>query len=103
MKIRKRDERRRRAMDLQLRNFPLVFTLAAAVVTPAFGPAAAGTVGPANGGRAKAPTVPAFSGVLGHPPLGLHPRPSGPTAPAHRSPPPPHTPTILTTAAHHTP
>src|SRR5260370_30251521 len=85
MKIRKRDERRRRAMDLQLRNFPLVFTLAAAVVTPAFGPAVAATVGPANGGSESAESVPDFSGFWVHPLPGFEPLPSGPTALVNRS------------------
>src|SRR6202049_1158018 len=53
-----RNERRRKAMDSHWRNFPLAFTLAAAVATPAFGQAVAPTVGSANGGSESAEAIP---------------------------------------------
>jgi hypothetical protein len=67
-------------MYLQWRNFPLVFTLAAAVVTPAFGQAVAPTVGAANGGSEGAESIPDFSGFWVHPLPGFEPLSSGPTA-----------------------
>jgi hypothetical protein len=80
-----RDEKGRRAMDLQLRNFPLVFTLA--FVTPALGQAVAPTVGPAFGGSESAESIPDFSGFWVHPLPGFEPLTSGPTAGQPRAPP----------------
>src|SRR5258708_16423585 len=70
----------RKAMDSQWRNFPLVFTLAAAVVTPAFGQAAAPTVGPAGSGEESPAPIPDFWGLWVHGLPGFEPLPSGPTA-----------------------
>jgi hypothetical protein len=62
-------------MDLRCRHLPLVFTLAAAVVTPAF----------AQTGTTTA-SIPDFSGVWWHPSLpGLEPLASGPTSLKNRS------------------
>ncbi len=72
-------------MDSQWRNFPLVFTLAAAVVTPAFGQAVAPKVGPADGGSESAEAIPDFSGIWVHALPGFEPLPSGPTALVNRS------------------
>src|SRR5260370_31955167 len=72
-------------MDLQWRNFSLVFTLTAAVATPAFGQALAPTVGPAYIGSESAESVPDFSGFWVHPLPGFEPLPSGPTALVNRS------------------
>ena len=72
-------------MDSQWRNFPLVFTLAAAVVTPAFGQAVAPTVGPAGSGEESAASIPDFSGLWVHGLPGFEPLPSGPTALVNRS------------------
>ena len=72
-------------MDLQWRNFPLVFTLAAVVVTPAFGQAAAALAGPAYGGSESAESIPDFSGFWVHPLPGFEPLPSGPTALVNRA------------------
>ena len=60
-------------MDLQRRNFPLVITLAAAFVTPAFGPS----------GSAK--SIPDFSGIWAHANPGFEPLSSGPTSLVNRS------------------
>jgi hypothetical protein len=70
-------------MDLQLRNFPLVLSLAAVAVTPPFGQPAASAVGPAVGGSAK--SIPDFSGVWLHTLPGFELLPSGPTALVNRS------------------
>jgi hypothetical protein len=78
-------QKRRRTMDSQWRNFRLVFTLAVAVVTPAFGQAVAPTVGPANGGSEGAEAIPDFSGIWVHSIPGFEPLPSGPTALVNRS------------------
>src|SRR3979490_1751451 len=72
-------------MDSQWRNFPLVFTLAAAVVTPAFGQAVAPPVGPAGNGEESAASIPDFSGIWVHSLPGFEPLPSGPTALVNRS------------------
>jgi len=72
-------------MDSQSRNFRLVFTLAAAVVTPALGQVVAPTVGPANGGSEGAEVIPDFSGIWAHALPGFEPLPSGPTALVNRS------------------
>jgi hypothetical protein len=77
--------RRRKAMDSQWRNFPLVFALAAAVVTPAFGQAVAPKVGPTNGGSESAEEIPDFSGIWVHALPGFEPLSSGPTALVNRS------------------
>src|SRR5882757_8205982 len=67
------DERRRRAMDLPWRNFPLVITLAAAVVTLAFGQSE------------SAESIPDFSGIWTHANPGFEPLASGPTSLINRS------------------
>jgi hypothetical protein len=72
-------------MDSQSRNFRLVFTLAAALVTPALGQVVAPTVGPANGGSEGAEVIPDFSGIWAHALPGFEPLPSGPTALVNRS------------------
>jgi hypothetical protein len=63
----------------------LVFTLATAVATPAFGQAVAPTVGSANGGSESAEVIPDFSGLWVHALPGFEPLPSGPTALVNRS------------------
>src|SRR5580704_583806 len=68
------------AMDSQWRNFPLVFTLAVAVVTPALGQAVALTVGPGGSGEEGAATIPDFTGIWVHGLPGFEPLASGPTA-----------------------
>jgi hypothetical protein len=60
-------------MDLRWRNFPLVLTLAAAVVTPAFGRSE------------SAKSVPDLSGMWVHANPGFEPMASGPTALVNRS------------------
>jgi hypothetical protein len=72
-------------MHSQWRNLPLVFTLAAAVVTPAFGQAVAPKGGPADGGSESAEATPDFSGIWVHALPGFEPLPSGPTALVNRS------------------
>ena len=72
-------------MDSQWRNFPLVVTLAAAVVTPAFGQAVTPTVGPAGSGEEGATSIPDFGGLWVHGLPGFEPLPSGPTALVNRS------------------
>jgi hypothetical protein len=72
-------------MDLQWRNFPLVLTLAAAVVTPALGQLVGPAVGPAIGGRESAESIPDFSGIWVHANPGFEPLPSGATALVNRS------------------
>jgi hypothetical protein len=72
-------------MDLQCRNLPLIFTVAAVVVTPAFGQAVAPTVGPAGSGEESAASIPDFSGIWVHSIPGFEPMPSGPTALVNRS------------------
>jgi hypothetical protein len=62
-------------MDLQRRNFPLVLTLAAAFVTPAFG----------QGGSGSAESIPDFSGRWAHANPGFEPLASGPTSLVNRS------------------
>jgi hypothetical protein len=64
-------------MELQWRNLPLVFTLAAAVATPAFGQA--------NGGSESAEAIPDLSGIWQHALPGFEPLASGPTALVNRS------------------
>ena len=80
-----RNERGRKAMNSPWRNFPLIFTLAAAVVTPAFGQAVAPTVGPAGSGEESGASIPDFSGVWDHGIPGFEPLASGPTALVNRS------------------
>ena len=72
-------------MDLQWRNLSLVFTLAAAVATPAFGQAVPPKVGPANGGSEGVEAIPDFTGLWVHALPGFEPLPSGPTALVNRS------------------
>ncbi len=72
-------------MDSQWRNFPLVFMLAAAVVTPVFGQAVAPTVGPAGSEEESAASIPDLSGIWVHSIPGFEPLPSGPTALVNRS------------------
>jgi hypothetical protein len=72
-------------MNLQRRNFLLVVTVAAAAATPAFGQAAAPTVGPANSGKQSAASIPDFSGIWVHSIPGFEPLPSGPTSLVNRS------------------
>ena len=67
-------------MDSQWRNFSLAFTLAAAVVTPAFGQAVAPTVGPSGSEEESAASFPDFSGIWVHSIPGFEPLASGPTA-----------------------
>src|SRR6516162_2926682 len=75
----------RKAMNLQWRNFPLTFALAAAAVTPAFGQAVAATVGPAGSGEENGASIPDFSGRWEHGIPGFEPLASGPTALVNRS------------------
>jgi hypothetical protein len=77
--------KRQKAMASLWRNFPLVFTVAAAVVTPAFGQAAAPTVGPAGSEEESASSIPDFSGIWVHSIPGFEPLRSGPTALVNRS------------------
>jgi hypothetical protein len=72
-------------MNLQWRNFSLLFALAAAVATPAFGQAVAPAVGPSNGGSEGAEVIPDLSGIWVHALPGFEPLPSGPTALVNRS------------------
>jgi hypothetical protein len=72
-------------MDMRWRNLPLVFSLVAAVVTPAFGQTAAPAVGSANGGEESAASLPDFSGIWVHSLPGFEPLRSGPTAMVNRS------------------
>src|SRR5437588_3757344 len=60
-------------MDLQWRDFPLVLTLAAAFVTPAFGQSQ------------SAQSIPDLSGIWEHANPGFEPLASGPTALVNRS------------------
>jgi hypothetical protein len=71
-------------MNLQWRDSLLIFTVAAAVATPAFGQATAPTVGPANSGKERAASIPDFSGIWLHS-NGYEPLPSGPTSLVNRS------------------
>src|SRR5438105_8088968 len=80
-----RDNEGGEQMDLHWRNFSLVFTLGAAVVTPAFGQAVAPTVGSANVGSESAESIPDFSGSWVHPLPGFEPLPSGATTLVNRS------------------
>jgi hypothetical protein len=75
---------REESMNLQRRDFLLVVSLAAAVVTPAFGQAAAPTIGPANSGKESAAPIPDFSGIWLHS-NGYEPLPSEPTSLVNRS------------------
>jgi len=72
-------------MHLRWRNFPLLLTLAAAFVTPAFGQEAAPAVGLAMGGSDGAQSIPDFSGSWLHANPGFEPLPFGPTALINRS------------------
>jgi hypothetical protein len=72
-------------MDSQWRNFSLAFTLAAAVVTPAFGQSVAPTVGPSGSEEESAASFPDFSGIWVHSIPGFEPLRSGPTALVNRS------------------
>jgi hypothetical protein len=71
-------------MNLQWRDSLLVFAVAAAVATPAFGQAVAPTVGPADSGKGSAAPIPDFSGIWLHS-NGYEPLPSGPTSLVNRS------------------
>jgi hypothetical protein len=71
-------------MDLQWRNFPLVFAIAAAVVTPALAQAGPPWLGSAGSGEEDA-SIPDLSGVWLHTLPGFEPLPSGPTALINRS------------------
>jgi hypothetical protein len=66
---------------LQRRDFPLVLTLVAAVVTPALGQ----TVGSAIGGSECGKSVPDFVGIWVHAKPGFEPLASGPTVLVNRS------------------
>ena len=72
-------------MDIHWPNFRLVFALAAAIGTPAFGQAVAPTVGPAIGGSESAESIPDLSGIWVHGLPGFEPLASGPTALVNRS------------------
>jgi hypothetical protein len=72
-------------MDSQWRNFSLVFAVAAAAATPAFGQAGSPTVGLTGGGEAHSASIPDLSGIWLHPLPGFEPLPSGPTALVNRS------------------
>src|SRR5215471_8116690 len=72
-------------MDLQWKNLPLVFTLAAVVATPAFGQAVSPTVGPANSEEESATPIPDLYGIWVHSLPGFEPLASGPTALVNRS------------------
>jgi|SRR5580658_5512843 hypothetical protein len=65
-------------MDLRCRNFLLAFMLAAAVVTSAFGQAAAPAASAAHDGSESAAFIPDFSGLWVHPLPGFEPLSSGP-------------------------
>ena len=69
----------------QWRYFPLVFMLAAAVGTPAFGQAAAPAAGSAGGAEESVAPVPDLSGIWVHALPGFEPLSSGPTALVNRS------------------
>ena len=71
-------------MNLQWRDSLLVFTVAAAVATPAFGQAVAPTAGSADSGKGSAAPIPDFSGIWLHS-NGYEPLPSGPTSLVNRS------------------
>jgi hypothetical protein len=76
------EKREESAIGSRWRNLFLVCTLAAAVVTPAFGQA----VAPAGaGGSESAESIPDFSGFWVHPLPGFEPLASGPTALVNRS------------------
>jgi hypothetical protein len=53
-------------MHIHWRNFPLMFALATAVGTPAFGQPVAPSVGPAIGGSESPESIPDLSGVWAH-------------------------------------
>src|SRR5215469_10092103 len=72
-------------MDLQWRNFPLVFAVAAAVVTPALGQAGAPALAASGSGEEDAASIPDLSGIWLHTLPGFEPLPSGPTALINRS------------------
>jgi hypothetical protein len=67
-------------MNSQWHDFLLVFAVATAVATPAFGQTAAPRVGPANGGSEGAEAIPDLSGLWIHALPGFEPLASGPTA-----------------------
>jgi hypothetical protein len=71
-------------MGSQWRNFSLAFTLAAAVVTPAFGQSVAPTVGLGGSEEESAASFPDFSGIWVHSIPGFEPLPSGSTALVNR-------------------
>jgi len=89
-------------MDAQWWNLPLACTLAAVVVTPAFGQAAPATVGLANSEEESTTPIPDFSGIWVHSLPGFEPLPSGPTALVNRSRRPNGTGDILKLAGDHT-
>jgi hypothetical protein len=70
-------------MDLRCQHFPLVFTLAAAVVTPAIAQAVAADI--YGGGENAESSIPDFSGSWMHPLPGFEPLSVGPTALVNRS------------------
>jgi hypothetical protein len=72
-------------MDLQWKNLPLAFALAAVVATPAFGQAVAPTAGAANSEEESAAPIPDLSGIWVHTLPGFEPLASGPTALVNRS------------------
>src|SRR6202162_6435460 len=72
-------------MGSQWRNFSLAFTLAGAVVTPAFGQSVAPTVGLGGSEEESAASFPDFSGIWVHSIPGFEPLRSGPTALVNRS------------------
>jgi hypothetical protein len=69
-----------------MRNFSLVFILAAVVATPVFGQSVAPTVGSANSGKESGASIPDISGKWLHPSIpGFEPLSSGPTSVVNRS------------------
>ena len=72
-------------MNLQRWYFLLAVTLAAAAATPAFAQAVAPTVGPADGGKESAASIPDFSGIWVHSIPGFEPLASGSTSLVNRS------------------
>jgi hypothetical protein len=77
-------QKKEESMNLQWRDSLLVFTVAAAVATPAFGQAVAPTAGSADSGKGSAAPIPDFSGIWLHS-NGYEPLPSGPTSLVNRS------------------
>src|SRR6202162_6219667 len=65
-------------MNLQLRDFLLMVTLAGVAAAPAWGQSAAPSTGPSAGGTQSAASIPDFSGIWTHPSLGFESPVSGP-------------------------